>query len=213
MEIKLMLVDDDDLVRSSLSMILQTDPHIKVVAACKNGEEAVRELSQGLIVDVILMDIRMPVCDGVEATRRIMELYSKQKIIILTTFDDEEYLIKALRYGAKGYLLKNSNPDKIIESIKVVNSGNLLIHGDISTKLTAMLKLESHGFLEKCNLTNPEIDIVKLIAQGVTNKEIAEKLYLSEGTVKNKITQILSKLNLRDRTQIAIFYLRGGKLE
>lgn len=208
-----MLVDDDDLVRSSLGMILQTDPTIKVIADCKNGEEAVKKLSQGLLVDVILMDIRMPICDGVEATRRIMELYSKQKIIILTTFDDEEYLLKALRYGAKGYLLKNSNLDKIIESIKVVNNGNLLIHGDISTKLTAMLKFDSQSFLEKYNLTSTEVDIIKLIAQGVTNKEIAEKLYLSEGTVKNKITQVLTKLNLRDRTQIAIFYLRGGKLE
>lgn len=211
--IKIMLVDDDDLVRSSLAMILQTDGELSVVANCKNGEEAVKTLVGGLQVDVILMDIRMPICDGVEATRRIMELYSKQRIIILTTFDDEEYLLKALRYGAKGYLLKNTNPDKIIESIKIVNNGNLLIHGDISNKLAKMLKSESQGFLKQYDLNATETDIIKLISQGTTNKEIAEKLFLSEGTVKNKITQILNKLHLRDRTQIAVFYLKGGNLE
>ncbi len=213
MSINVMLVDDDDLVRSSMAMILQTDPMIKVVCTCANGEEAIKKLKEDSNVDVILMDIRMPVCDGVEATRRIMELYSTKKIIILTTFDDDEYILKGLKFGAKGYLLKNTNPDKIIESIKVVNDGNLLLQRDVSSKLAKMLKTETHDFLNQYHLNESEMDIVKLIAQGITNKEISERLFLTEGTVKNKITQILHKLNLRDRTQIAIFYLKGGKLE
>lgn len=209
--IKVMLVDDDDLVRSSLAMILQTDPIIKVVGACENGEQAVMELQKGLDVDVILMDIRMPICDGVKATRQIMELYNNKKIIILTTFDDDEYLFKGLKYGAKGYLLKNTNPDKIIESIKVVNSGSILLQGDVSIRLAKMLKGDSDSFLNQYNLSQSEIQIIKCISQGITNKEIGEQLFLTEGTVKNKITQILNKLDLRDRTQIAIFYLKGGE--
>ena len=209
--IKVMLVDDDDLVRSSLAMILQTDPIIKVVGACENGEQAVKELQKGLDVDVILMDIRMPICDGVKATRQIMELYNNKKIIILTTFDDDEYLFKGLKYGAKGYLLKNTNPDKIIESIKVVNSGSILLQGDVSIRLAKMLKGDSDSFLNQYNLSQSEIQIIKCISQGITNKEIGEQLFLTEGTVKNKITQILNKLDLRDRTQIAIFYLKGGE--
>ncbi|WP_246451778.1 response regulator [Alkalicella caledoniensis] len=211
MDIKVMLVDDDDLVRNSLAMILQTDPVIKVVSTCQNGDIAFKELQKGLVVDVIMMDIRMPICDGVEATRRIMELYPKMKIIILTTFDDDEYLLNGLKYGAKGYLLKNTNPDKIMESIKVVNSGSVLIQGDVSPRLVKMLKGDSDSFLDSYDLSSSERDIIKLISQGITNKEIADKLFLSEGTVKNKITQILNKLDLRDRTQIAIFYLKGGQ--
>ena len=212
MAINVIIVDDDELVRSSLSIILGMDSEIEVTDALTNGEEAYRKVLAGSVPDVILMDIRMPVCDGVLATKRILEIRPDVKIIILTTFDDDEYIFEALKNGAKGYLLKNVSTQKIIEAIKVVYHGSLLVHQDVAYKLSGMLKKGKDNFLAGYNLSESEINIIKLIADGCTNKEIAERIYLSEGTVKNKITDILGKLNLRDRTQIAVFYLKGGRM-
>lgn len=213
MAINLLLVDDDELTRTSLKIILDMDPDINVMGLCSNGDEAYKKVKELPEIDIILMDIRMPVCDGVVATKKIMEIKPQTKIIILTTFDDDEYIFEALKNGAKGYMLKNVSPDKIIEAVKVVYHGNLLIHQDISNKLSSMLQRGNDVSFQGYNLTDTEMSIIKLLADGYTNKEIAEKIFLSEGTVKNKISDILSKLNLRDRTQIAIFYLKGGKLE
>ncbi|KAB3532747.1 response regulator transcription factor [Alkaliphilus pronyensis] len=210
MNIKVMIVDDDELIRSSLKYILATDTAIEVVNTSSNGDEAYNNL-QNIDVDVILMDIRMPICNGVIATKKIINQYPNKKIIILTTFDDDDYIFEALKNGAKGFLLKNVSPDKIIEAIKIVNQGSLLLHPDVTTKLKSMLHMEKSTDWQEYSLTDSEVSIMKLISEGYANKEIAEKIFLSEGTVKNKISDILDKLNLRDRTQIAIFYLKGGK--
>ncbi|KAB3531508.1 response regulator transcription factor [Alkaliphilus serpentinus] len=209
MKIRVMLVDDDQMITSSLSYILATDSSIEVVTSCSNGREAIDAIKNNPI-DVILMDIRMPICDGVSATKKIMSLYPKVKIIILTTFDEDEYVYEALKNGAKGFLLKNVSPDKLIDAIKAVYNGNILIHQDVALKLTSMLQIKKETSWDIYGLNDTEINIMELIAEGLSNKEIADRVYLSEGTVKNKISEILHKLDLRDRTQMAIFYLKGG---
>lgn len=211
--ISVLIVDDDPFIRESLKLLVGMDPDIKVTAVAEHGEDALAVLEEGLPVDVVLMDIRMPVCDGVEGTRRIRERHSDVRVLMLTTFDDDEYIVEALRNGASGYLLKNIPPDRIIQGIKTVHDGNMLIHPDIARKLTGMLRPTAQpapksAELEQFGLTPTEKKVVVLIAEGLSNKEIAGQLYLSEGTVKNYVTEILGKLNLRDRTQIAIFYLK-----
>ncbi|MEF3310191.1 response regulator transcription factor [Paenibacillus sp. GYB004] len=212
-DIRLLIVDDDPFIRESLKMILELDPEITVEGVCTNGEEALQFVQKHGGINVVLMDIRMPVCDGVEGTRRIKAYNPGIAVIILTTFDDDEYIIEALRNGAGGYLLKNVAPDRIIDGIKTVARGNVLIHPDIAKKLTVFLKPSdktpnAKKSLAEYGLTVSEQQIVEKIADGLSNKEIARQLHLSEGTVKNYITDILSKLVLRDRTQIAIFYLK-----
>ncbi|WNS42704.1 response regulator transcription factor [Paenibacillus sp. MMS20-IR301] len=215
--IKVMIVDDDSFIRESLKVLIGLDAEIEVTGAAGDGREALTLLkSLGGGADVVLMDIRMPGCDGVEGTRLIKEAYPHISVLMLTTFDDDEYIIEALRGGASGYLLKNIPPDRIIQGIKTVYEGNMLIHPDIARKLAGLLQ-PSHRMeqtptaqlLEDFGLTKAELAIVSSIAEGLTNKEIAGKLFLSEGTVKNYITDILSKLGLRDRTQIAILYLKS----
>jgi len=212
-DIRLLIVDDDPFIRESLKMILELDPEITVEGVCTNGEEALQFVRKHGSVNVVLMDIRMPVCDGVEGTRRIKAYNPGIAVIILTTFDDDEYIIEALRNGAGGYLLKNIAPDRIIDGIKTVSRGNILIHPDIAKKLTVFLQPSDKApnakkSLAAYGLTVSEQQIVEKIANGLSNKEIARQLHLSEGTVKNYITDVLSKLELRDRTQIAIFYLK-----
>ncbi|WP_433941593.1 response regulator [Paenibacillus lautus] len=211
--ISVLIADDDPFIRESLKLLVGMDPDIEVSAVAEHGEEALSLLMDGLHADVVLMDIRMPVCDGVEGTRRIRERYPDVRVLMLTTFDDDDYIVEALRNGASGYLLKNIPPDRIIQGIKTVHDGNMLIHPDIARKLTGMLRPASQPVprsaeLEQFGLTPAEKKVVALIAEGLSNKEIAGQLYLSEGTVKNYVTDILGKLNLRDRTQIAIFYLK-----
>ncbi|MGG3284331.1 response regulator [Paenibacillus solani] len=211
--ISVVIVDDDPFIRESLKLLVGMDPDIEVSAVAANGEEALSLLGDDLQADVVLMDIRMPVCDGVEGTRRIRERYPDIRVLMLTTFDDDDYIVEALQNGASGYLLKNIPPDRIIQGIKTIHDGNVLIHPDIARKLTSMLRPASQPVpksdeLEQLGLTPAEKKVVTLIAEGLSNKEIAGQLYLSEGTVKNYVTEILGKLNLRDRTQIAIFYLK-----
>lgn len=213
--IRILIVDDDPFIRESLKMILDLNEHISVAGTCMNGEEALQFLHEDSEIDVILMDIRMPVCDGVEGSKQIKLYFPNIAILILTTFDDDDYIIEALKNGANGYMLKNIPPERIIEGIKTVSQGNLLIHPDIAKKLTGFLHpkmnvvSESISCLEQYNLTSTEQAIIQKISEGLSNKEIAQELFLGEGTVKNYISEILSKLSLRDRTQIAIFYLTG----
>lgn len=211
MSIKVLLVDDDKIVRESMEIILSMDNDIEVIGTCSNGDEAFRFVKENK-VDVILMDIRMPVCDGVLGTKKIKEVFPNVSIIILTTFNDDEYIIEALKNGASGYLLKNISPDKIVEDIKVVHRGDMLLHQDVASKITGLFNKENKKDFSKFNLNDKDIEIIKLISDGYTNKDIADKIYLSEGTIKNKISNILRKLDLKNRTQLAIFYLKGGKI-
>ncbi|OUM94678.1 MAG: DNA-binding response regulator [Thermobacillus sp. ZCTH02-B1] len=213
--IRTLVADDDPFIRESLRLILGTMPDIEVAGVCADGGEAVRFVREhpgG--VDVVLMDVRMPVCDGVEGTRLIREAAPDVKVLILTTFDDDAYIVKALQYGAAGYLLKNVPPDTIAEGIRAVHAGHTLMHPDVARKLAGMLRPAAGDApagrkrLADFGLNETERNIVRKIADGLSNREIAQALYLSEGTVKNYITDILGKLGLRDRTQIAIFYLR-----
>jgi DNA-binding NarL/FixJ family response regulator len=210
--IRVLIVDDDPFIRESMQLILDLDPELQVIGVCGNGRDAA-EFIKHAAADVVLMDIRMPVCDGVEGTRLLQATEQPPAVLILTTFDDDEYIAEAIQSGAKGYLLKNVPPSRIISGIKTVHEGSMLIHPDIARKLAGMIDKpkDNSGKRELvaiAGLTQAEGQIVRLIADGQSNKEIAAALFLSEGTIKNYITEILSKLGLRDRTQIAIFYLK-----
>lgn len=204
-KIKIIIVDDEKLIREGLKLMLLTYEDIEVVGTAANGYEAL-ELCKNNIVDVVLMDIRMGLCDGVKGTRLIKEQFKKVKVLILTTFNDEEYIKEALSYGAFGYMLKDSSHEVIYNSIKSAHSGNMVIHPEAATKIIEGTSKNREAMdIGKYGLQEKEIRIIEGIARGLSNKEISEELFLSEGTIKNNITNILSKLSLRDRTQIAIF--------
>lgn len=216
--IRVLLVDDDPFIRESLKLIFDMNPLLEVAGTCHHGREAHEFLLHNGPVDVVLMDIRMPDCDGVEGTKLVKTSFPQTAVLILTTFDDDEYIVEAIQNGANGYLLKNIPPDRIIEGIRTVHQGDLLIHPNVAKKLAGLLQPRQQPqaaaghpggkSIDDYNLTPSEKQIMTKIAEGKSNKEIAQELFLSEGTVKNYITEILSKLGLRDRTQIAIFYLK-----
>lgn len=210
--IRIAIVDDQPIVRQGLAMVLGSEGDIEVVASGGNGFEAIEICSKNF-VDVVLMDIKMPSLNGVEATKRIKKQYPNVKIIILTTFNEDEYIFEALKHGASGYLLKDALPQKIVEAIRVVYNGGAQIQPDVAVKVVEKLKNygEKQGILDKRieDLTEREIDIIRCVGQGKSNKEIAKELFISEGTVKNHITNVLNKLSLRDRTQLAIFSINN----
>lgn len=212
--ISLLIVDDDPFIRESLTLLIGMDAEIEVIGTAQNGNEAADVILRGPQPNVVLMDIRMPECNGVEGTKKIKTLFPDIAILMLTTFDDDEYILAALKNGASGYLLKNIPPDRIIQGIKTVHSGNMLIHPDIARKLTGLLRENvslgpQNSKLTNAGLTAAELQVVHFIADGMSNKEIAQKLFLSEGTIKNYVTEILHKLEVRDRTQIAILYWKN----
>lgn len=209
-KIKILIVDDEKLIREGLKLMLSTFDDIEVLDSAENGYKAL-EICKAKDIDVVLMDIRMKDCDGVMGTRLIKEQFTKIKVIILTTFNDKEYIQDALSYGAFGYMLKDSSHQVIYEGIKAAYMGNMVVHPEVANKILAKSNAEyKRKELEKYNFSEKEIQIIKYIAEGLSNKEISEKIYLSEGTIKNNITNILSKLSLRDRTQIAIFAFKNG---
>lgn len=206
-KIKVMLVDDEQLIRSGLKIMLETYPDIEVIHQAGNGREAF-ECCKIEVPDVVLMDIRMPVSTGIEGTKLIKEAYPEVKIVMVTTFQDTEYIVEAMQYGASGYLLKDSSYEAIYDGIKVALSGKVVMDATVSEKLVMQPKVPT--MIEKTDissfgLTEREIELIRLVSQGLNNKEISEALFLSEGTVKNNISTILSKLALRDRTQLVIF--------
>lgn len=204
--IKLIIVDDDVLIRESLKIIIDIDKDIEVVKTLENGKECIDFLSQNE-VDVVLLDMRMPIMNGEEVLAEISKRNMDVKVLILTTFDEDNLISSAIKYKTNGYLLKSSKPDKIISGIKSVYLGNGVFESDIVSKLS-LGKDSCDNKMDKYELTQRELDIVKLISDGLSNKEISNELFLSEGTVKNHITSILSKMDLKHRTQIAIEYLK-----
>lgn len=201
---KLVIIDDDFLVSSALKTILETDREITVAAVGTDGADALR-LYQEYLPDILLMDIRMRHMNGLEATSEIRKNFPDAKILLLTTFSDDEYIVKALQLGAKGYLLKQDYGN-LIPALNAVASGQTVFGCEVVSKLPALFR-ESQGFdYASADISERELEIIRLIANGMSNKEIAAELFLSEGTVRNYLSNILDKLNLRDRTQVAVFY-------
>ena len=230
---KVVIVDDDKLVAMSLKTIVESDKDIEVLATGSSGSEAI-ELFEQHSPDVLLMDIRMAGMTGLEAGEEILKKHSEAKILYLTTFNDNEYIVKALSIGAKGYIIKQDF-DSIVPSLKTVYSGQSVFGNEITDKLPDILNktLSSGNSISQNNdskaeksssesvspedkmkafsamgITEQEYEIIKCVADGLSNKEIADKLFLSEGTVRNYISVVLSKLNLRDRTNLAIYYYK-----
>lgn len=217
--IKLLIADDQQLIRDSLKIVLDTNATINVIGAVSNGVEVIRAVREKK-PDVILMDIRMPEMDGVQCTQIIKENYPEIKIIILTTFDDDEYIFSALKYGASGYLLKGISMEELVDAIHKVYSGNAMINGDIATKVLEMFsKMAQNDISIKVDdraeneITDSEWKVIRCVAEGMSNKEIATKLYLTEGSVRNYLSSVLRKLDLRDRTQLAIWAVQTGALK
>lgn len=215
--VKVLIVDDQELIRESLKIVLSTHDDIQVVGVAGDGFE-VLDILKREDVDVILMDIRMPKMDGVYCTKVVKEQYPETKIIILTTFDDDDFVFSALRYGASGYLLKGVGMDELYQAILTVDSGGAMINPDIATKVFSMFsKMSQNNYSIQVDETSlddiskPEWRVIQQVGFGLSNKEIAQKLFLSEGTVRNYLSSILSKLDLRDRTQLAIWAVQSGQ--
>ncbi len=226
-KIKVIIADDSDFVRDGMKIILDVDDDFEVIGTASNGREAI-ELAEKQKPDVFLMDIQMPEMDGIDATKYIVE-HDLGKVLILTTFDDDDLVKRALKNGAKGYLIKNHTPEHLKQMIKSVYNGTGVMDENILnalTKLTVsgekatdasdqadsskLVRNLADGF-DASDYTDRELDIIKAVAEGLSNKQIAEKLYISEGTVKNYITNILSKEDLSHRTALAVYYLTGKK--
>ena len=233
-KIKVIIADDSDFVRDGMRIILDVDDEFEVIGCAANGKDAI-ELAERQAPDVFLMDIQMPVMDGIEATKYIVER-NLGKVLILTTFDDDDLVKQALKNGAKGYLIKNHTPEHLKQMIKSVYHGAGVMDENILESLTGLVSssgsgssasqpsprgeggtecrmrcdIASGGF-DASDYTDRELDIIKAVAEGLSNKQIAEKLYISEGTVKNYITNILSKEDLSHRTALAVYYLTGRK--
>ncbi len=199
--IRLLLVDDQDIFRQGLAALLSVESDLEVIGQARNGEEAI-SLAKTLQPHVILVDVRMPVCDGVQATREIHQHYPWIRILVLTTFDDDEYILQSLQVGALGYLLKRTPSQDIVAAIRSVSQGYSQLGPTIALKVFSQLKplqTSSNSYQEL--LSKREIDVLKLVGQGKNNQEIAQELFLSEGTVKNYVTTILGKLEMRDTTK------------
>lgn len=204
------LAEDQALVRQGLKLMIESDEEFFVTAEATNGREAI-ELCEKYHPDVVILDIRMPEMTGLEAARILRERWPEMIILMLTTFNDEEYALEAFKNKVNGYLLKDGDAEELIQSIKSALSGGLSIEAKVAAKVMPSLisQQKDENLSEQLEeLTKREIDVLKLIGQGKNNQEIANALYLSVGTIKNQISTILTKLNLRDRTQLAIYALK-----
>ncbi len=210
-KIKVIIADDSDFVRDGMKIILDVDDEFSVLGTAANGEEAI-ELAKKEAPDVFLMDIQMPKMDGIEATKIIVE-ENLGKVLILTTFDDDELVRQALKNGAKGYLIKNHTPEHLKQMIKSVYYGSGVMDESVLNSLTVENTSNDKGAegFDASNYSPRELEIIKAVADGLSNKEIADKLFISEGTVKNYITGILSKEGISHRTALAVYYLTGKK--
>lgn len=215
--IKVLIADDQELIRESLKIVLNTHEDLQVVDTVEDGFAVLDSIKRN-VPDVILMDIRMPRMDGVYCTKVVKEQYPDIKIIILTTFDDDDFVFSALKFGASGYLLKGVSMDGLYQAILTVVSGGAMINPDIATKVFQLFsKMANNNLAINVNdesvkqLSKPEWKVIQQVGFGLSNKEIAQKLFLSEGTVRNYLSSILSKLELRDRTQLAIWAVQTGQ--
>lgn len=207
-KIKVIIADDSDFVRDGMRIILDVDDEFEVIGCATNGRDAI-EIAEKMAPDIFLMDIQMPEMDGIEATRYIVE-HNLGKVLILTTFDDDELVQNALKNGAKGYLIKNHTPEHLKQMIKSVYNGTGVMEENILENLAKNTEVKATGFNEE-GYTARELDIIKAVAEGLSNKEIANRFFITEGTVKNYITSILAKENLSHRTALAVYYLTGRK--
>lgn len=205
---RVLIVDDDRLVAVSLKTILEADTEIEVAATGNSGQEAI-DLYTECQPDILLMDIRMEGMTGLEAAERILKEDKAAKILFLTTFLDDEYIVSALGMGAKGYLLKQDF-EGIVPALKAVNGGQSVFGGEIVGKIPVLMYNKAEVNYDLYDISEKEQIIIELVAEGLSNREIAGKLFLSEGTVRNYISTILEKLNLRDRTQLAVFYYKNS---
>lgn len=214
--IRVLIADDQELIRQSLSFVLDAQADIEMVGTASDGREAI-ELVRKEKPDVVLMDIRMPEIDGVECTRLIKSAYPQIKVIILTTFDDDEYVFGALRYGASGYLLKGVSVKELADAVREVVRGGSIIMPGVASKALEMFARMARGSMQiaidekqTADLQENEWRVIREVGCGKSNKEIAAALCLSEGTVRNYLSSVLSKLDLRDRTQLAIWAVQSG---
>lgn len=213
--INIILVDDQKIVREGIKMILSLEEEITIMDEAENGSQLLEILSDGELPDVILMDVRMPIMDGVEATKIVKKNYKNIKVIILTTFNEDQYIFEGIKNGADGYILKDAGSDYLIKAIKTAYNGNILLDPEVTTKIVRAYNSISadnqtsnviNAYKEKLDmLTQREMDVAKLVAQGKSNKDICNILFLTEGTVKNYLTKIFGKLELTSRTELALF--------
>lgn len=205
--IKILIVDDQSLFREGLSTLLTVQSDFQIVGEANNGEEAIK-LALIHQPDIILMDLRMPVLDGVSATRRIVGSLPNIKVIVLTTFDEDRDILEALRAGAIGYLLKDVSSEKLFEAVRAASRGEYFLHPTITAKVVAEYSKLTHIDESAAGIENPlssrEVEILRLVSSGLSNKEIADQLVIAEGTVKNHVSNILSKLIVKDRMQAVL---------
>ncbi|HEY8362040.1 MAG TPA: response regulator transcription factor [Tissierellaceae bacterium] len=208
--ITVLIADDHALIREGIKQILELEEDISVVGQANDGEEAF-ELAEKLNPDIILLDINMPKLNGIETLRRFKDMGIKSKVIILTIHEDKEYILKTLKLGANGYLLKDSSANTLIEGIRKVAKGENYIQPSVADLVNSTNNDVDNKIIEKINsLTNREYEVLVLIAEGLNNKDIAERLYISEKTVKNHVSNIFKKLDLNDRVQAAIFAYKNN---
>jgi DNA-binding NarL/FixJ family response regulator len=216
MSINILLVDDQAMVRAGLRMILETEPDIKVLGEAEDGAKAI-SAARVLQPDVVLMDIQMPVINGLDATRQIVQQRGPStRVLILTTFERDDYIFEALRAGASGFILKNAPPEDLIAAVRVVAEGNALLAPSVTSRIVsefAKRPVKPDIKKELTGLTEREIEVLHLIARGKTNAEIAGELIVSEATVKTHVSNLLTKLGLRDRVQAVVFAYESGLVQ
>jgi DNA-binding NarL/FixJ family response regulator len=217
MNIRVFLVDDQAMVRAGFRMILESEPDIEVVGEAEDGASAIVGVHE-LKPDIVLMDVQMPVMDGLEATKQIVESQEDvhTRVLILTTFERDEYIFEALRVGASGFLLKNAPPEDMVSAVRVIAEGNALLAPSITRRIIAEFSkrpLPSAKELDIKLLTARELEVLRLVARGMTNAEIAKELMVSEATVKTHVSNVLNKLDVRDRIQVVVYAYENGLVQ